>query len=80
VAIVVVFLLVTGETALFLGLVTPGELVASRNVAGVIEEIERLRLNHVPQKTPTTSEYRNTLTNRAIFMTEARSGHAGPGP
>jgi hypothetical protein len=32
----------------------------SRKVEAVIELIERLRLNHVPQKTPTTSVKRNT--------------------
>src|SRR5215470_8148739 len=34
----------------------------SRNVCGVIDPIERLKLNHVPQKTPATSE-KNKLSN-----------------
>jgi len=35
----------------------------SRNVLGVIEAMERLRLNHVPQKTPVTRTSRRRLMN-----------------
>jgi hypothetical protein len=35
----------------------------SRNVDAVSDAIERLRLNHVPQKTPVTRENRSRATN-----------------
>jgi hypothetical protein len=35
----------------------------SRKVPGVIADIDRLRLNQVPQKTPVTRENRSNVTN-----------------
>ena len=35
----------------------------SRNAAGVIDAMDRLRLNHVPQNTPATSVNRLIVTN-----------------
>src|SRR5262245_31581377 len=41
----------------------------SRNVPGVIAAIERLRLNHVPQKTPVTRENSSSVTNCTALIT-----------
>ena len=45
----------------------------SRNVSGVIDAMERLRLNQVPQKTPATRERRNMLTKRAMITIGGRA-------
>src|SRR3954454_16037775 len=52
------------------------DLPTSRKVWGVIDSIERLRLNQVPQNTPETSVSKNRLMNWAIrSMSPPLYGH-----